>query len=262
MIYFACKLCRTPLSAQDAQAGQPMRCPNCLSAVTVPAAEKSAPPKPANPPPTSATSTAAVAAPIKRAPPPTQYGRKYGFNCVYCSSRLEATEMMAGHEGQCPTCGQAIIIPMQDKYGRLIDPITQEVIKQDPHPVHAYAAAGERAPKIIRDDNGIQLIVCPKCKRGSSISSNSCNSCGMPFTMEGTAPEAAGSAAGFATASMVLGLTGLVFFCTVIVPVLAIIFGAISLARQDAEKSGRAQAVTGLLCGLIGVGISIYWYSR
>jgi DNA-directed RNA polymerase subunit RPC12/RpoP len=262
VIYFACKLCRTPLSAQDAQAGQPMRCPNCLSAVTVPAAEKPPVEKPPSPPqspkPPQSTSVAATV----RRPPPTQYGRRYGFNCVYCSSRLEATEMMAGHEGQCPTCGQAIIIPMQDKYGRLIDPITQEVLKQDPHPVHAYAAAGERAPKIVRDDNGIQLIVCPKCKRSSSISSNSCTYCGMPFTMEGTAPEPAGSAAGFATASMVLGLTGLLFFCTVIVPVLAIIFGAISLAKQKAEKSGQAQAITGLVCGLIGVGIAIYWYSR
>ena len=73
--------------------------------------------------------------------------RRYGFNCGYCSSRLEATGAMAAQEGQCPTCGNQITIPILDRYGRLIDPKTRQIIKQDPHPVHAYAAAGERAPR-------------------------------------------------------------------------------------------------------------------
>src|SRR5213079_3653291 len=77
-------------------------------------------------------------------------GKRYGFNCGYCSSRLEATESMAAQEGQCPTCGNQITIPILDRYGRLIDPKTRLIIKQDPHPVHAYAAAGDRAPAILR----------------------------------------------------------------------------------------------------------------
>ena len=68
-------------------------------------------------------------------------GRPFGFNCGYCSSRLQAFEGMAAQEGQCPTCGNTIVIPIRDRYGRLIDPKTQEIIKQDPHLVGAAAAA-------------------------------------------------------------------------------------------------------------------------
>ena len=70
---------------------------------------------------------------------------------------------MAAQEGQCPTCGNTITIPILDRYGRLIDPKTRQIIKQDPHPVHAYAAAGERAPGIVRGRDGKQMIRCPRC---------------------------------------------------------------------------------------------------
>src|SRR5438045_8270190 len=87
-----------------------------------------------------------------------------GFNCGYCSSRLEATESMAAQEGQCPTCGNNITIPILDRYGRLIDPKTRQIIKHDPHPVHAYAAAGERATAILRTKDGKHTIRCPRCQ--------------------------------------------------------------------------------------------------
>jgi DNA-directed RNA polymerase subunit RPC12/RpoP len=276
LIYFQCKLCHTQLSAQDEQADQQVRCPNCMAAVTVPAAAREAvavtsvaatsgaaqgsaadsgeiaiaPPKPRPAPP---------AAPPRR--PPTQYGKRYGFNCVYCSSRLEATETMAGHEGQCPTCGNAIVIPILDRYGRLIDPVTKQIIKQDPHPVHAYAAAGDRAPGIVRDaDSGQQHIVCAKCKRVNPIISNNCKFCGMPFTMEGTAPDAASTANGFATASLVLGIIGVPFGCTIVVPALALVFGIIALVRGGETNAGRGQAIAGIVCGVLGLGVGLLMY--
>src|SRR5436190_6022918 len=95
--------------------------------------------------------------------PRPSIGKRYGFNCGYCSSRLEATESMAAQEGQCPTCGNNIVIPILDRYGRLIDPRTNQIIKQDPHPVHAYAAAGDRAPKILLPPDASQVIQCPRC---------------------------------------------------------------------------------------------------
>lgn len=274
MIYFQCKLCRTKLSAQDGQSGQPMRCPNCMAAVEVPAAERQAvavgpqasgessddipiaPPKPkprSSPPP--------IPAPTASKRPPTQYGKRYGFNCVYCSSRLEATETMAGHEGQCPTCGNGIVIPILNRNGQLIDPITREIIKQDPHPVHAYAAAGERAPGIVRTDDGTQQIVCAKCRRPSPISANNCRHCGMPFTMEGTVPEAAG-ANGAATAALALGVIGVPFGCTVIVPLLAIVFGVLALTRGGEAKAGRGSAIAGIVCGVAGLGVAVLFYNR
>jgi hypothetical protein len=182
-------------------------------------------------------------------------GKRYGFNCQYCSSRLEATETMAGQPGQCPTCGNSIIIPILDRYGRLIDPMTGKVIKQDPHPVHAYAAAGDRAPRIIRQPGGSQGIQCPRCSSVSPITSNNCKSCGMPFTMEGTTLEASGQSNGFCVASLVLGIIGIPAGCTVITPLLAIIFGIIGLnqiSKSGSESGGKGMAIAGIICGGIG----------
>src|SRR5436305_5278057 len=195
MVVFDCHVCRTRLSADEGQAGQLVRCPTCLTTLRVPA---------------SAPQPAAVAAGNfsesnkydLRPPPPRPSpltatrgggGKRYGFNCGYCSSRLEATEAMGGQDGQCPTCGNNITIPILDRYGRLIDPKTRQIIKQDPHPVHAYAAAGDRAPKIIRQKYTKQIIVCPRCNVASPITANYCNACCILFTMEVMILDAAGS---------------------------------------------------------------------
>jgi len=211
MVVFPCHVCRTQLSAEDAQAGQLVRCPTCLTTLRVPAAAAAAP-APAMAGVGAATSgmsspTGAWSSPTARSPygavpgsPRPSVGKRYGFNCGYCSSRLEATESMAAQEGQCPTCGNNITIPILDRYGRLIDPKTRQIIKQDPHPVHAYAAAGERAPTILRAKDGKQTIKCPRCGGLSPITANNCKGCGMPFTMEGTTLEAAGTSNGFCVA--------------------------------------------------------------
>ena len=185
-------------------------------------------------------------------------GSRYGFNCQYCSSRLETTESQGGHEGACPTCGNTIIIPIRDRYGRLIDPMTGQVIKQDPHPVHAYAAAGERAPRLVRQENGRQIIECPKCRSSSPITANNCRSCGMPFTMEGTTVEAAGASNGFAVAGLVLGIIGLPTCFTGIVPILGLIFSIIGYTqtRSDGNQSGRGVAIAGIVLSSISLCIA------
>jgi DNA-directed RNA polymerase subunit RPC12/RpoP len=250
MIVFPCQTCQTPLSADDAQAGSLVRCPTCSTTLKVPHA------------------AIAVAAPVPQAPvgytrPPVQSplprmpmrqgGKRYGFNCGYCSSRLEATEAMAAQEGQCPTCGNTIVIPILDRYNRLIDPRTQQIIKQDPHPVHAYAAAGERAPKIIRRDKDEQFIECPRCRTISPISSNNCKSCGMPFTMEGTTLEAAGTSNGFCVASLVLGIVGIPAGCLIVPPILAVVFGSVGFVQSKKNgATGAGMAISGIVCGAIG----------
>ena len=182
-------------------------------------------------------------------------GKRYGFNCGYCSSRLEATEAMGAQDGQCPTCGNTITIPILDRYGRLIDPKTRQIIKQDPQPVHAYAAAGERAPGILRGKDGKQSIRCPRCSSVSPISANNCKSCGMPFTMEGTTLEASGSSNGFCVASLVLGIIGLIPCSAMIPGILAIIFGIIGynqVTKAGGERGGKGMAIAGIICGVIG----------
>jgi hypothetical protein len=195
--------------------------------------------------------------------PAVTTGKRYGFNCGYCSSRLEATEAQAAQDGVCPTCGNSITIPIQDRYGRLIDPKTRQIIKQDPHPVHAYAAAGDRAPAIIRQGDGKQVIRCARCSAASPITANNCKACGMPFTMEGTTLEASGTSNGFAVAGLVLGIIGLPAGCTFIFPVLAIVFGWIGYAqisKSGTDGSGKGMAITGIVFGIIGLLIGAYVY--
>ena len=246
MMVFPCQVCRTPLSANETQAGQLVRCPTCLTTLRVPASAAAvAVPQPG---PMSASS---IVMPDNRA----RAGRRYGFNCGYCSSRLEATESMAAQDGQCPTCGNQITIPILDRYNRLIDPKTRQIIKQDPHPVHAYAAAGERAPQILRGSDGKQGIRCPRCGGGSPITANNCKGCGMPFTMEGTTLEAAGSSNGFCVASLVLGIIGLIP-CTFAIPsALALIFGIIGynqVNQSGAQGGGRGMAIAGMIMAVLG----------
>jgi DNA-directed RNA polymerase subunit RPC12/RpoP len=255
MVVFPCQTCQTPLSADEAQIGKLVRCPTCSSTLRVPA---------------QAAQLQAVGAGGGNSrtftPPPRTFasptrtgtriagGKRYGFNCGYCSSRLEATESMAAQEGQCPTCGNNIVIPILDRYGRLIDPKSGQIIKQDPHPVHAYAAAGERAPQILRRPDGAQNIQCPRCAAVSPITANNCKSCGMPFTMEGTTLEAAGASNGYCVASLVLGIIGIPACFTLITPALAVIFGIIGLNQVGASSqgSGKGLSIAGIICGAVG----------
>ena len=271
MVVFPCHVCRTQLSAEDAQAGQLVRCPTCLTTLRVPASQ--AAPAPAMAGVGAGADAGTAWAPPPPRPSPTQgfgvprpsAGKRYGFNCGYCSSRLEATESMAAQEGQCPTCGNNITIPILDRYGRLIDPKTRQIIKQDPHPVHAYAAAGERAPVILRTKDGRQNIKCPRCGGLSPISANNCKGCGMPFTMEGTTLEAAGSSNGFCVASLVLGIIGLPASCVMLPSILAIIFGVIGLNQVNKggeAGGGRGMAIAGIVCGGIGAMIGAVWIAN
>lgn len=261
MLTFACGVCQTQLQAPTEQSGKLVRCPKCQTTLRVPGEQRTAT--------VGATASAMSNASVpERGPslPPQMKGsarpmggKRYGFNCQYCSSRLETTEAQAGQEGSCPTCGNAIVIPILDRYGRLIDPMTGKVIKQDPHPVHAYAAAGERAPKILRGEKGALSILCPKCKTQSPITANNCKNCGMPFTMEGTTAEAAGASNGYAVASLVLGIIGLPTCVIGVISGLGLIFGIIALAQtnKDNGTGGRGLAIAGIATSGVGLALSV-----
>lgn len=261
---FQCQVCRTELSADDAQVGTLVRCPMCKAAIRVPAASRMAAPQ------TVGAGGGGSSPPLQKSVTVPSHlsgrigpGKRYGFNCGYCSSRLEATESMAAQEGQCPTCGNNITIPILDRYGRLIDPTTGKIIKQDPHPVHAYAAAGDRAPKILRLNDGGQAIECPRCKTLSPITANNCRSCGMPFTMEGTTLEAAGTSNGLCVASLVLGIIGIPASCIIVPSVLAIILGAIGykqVTEGSTESAGKGMAIAGMICGGIGALLGVWFH--
>lgn len=252
MINFNCNNCRALLCAEEGQVGQLVQCPSCSTTLHVPGMDSKDVSMAVAPPPAVPPRAQDLA--------PRIGGRRYGFNCGYCSSRLEATEAMAAQEGQCPTCGNQIVIPILDRYGRLIDPKTQEIIKQDPHPVHAYAAAGERAPKIVRRTTGEQVIKCPRCGATSPVSANNCKSCGLPFTIEGTTVAAAGASNGYAVASLVLGIIGIPAGCSVLLPVLAVVFGVfafVQISNNQGEGAGKGMAIAGIICGVIGCFVAV-----
>jgi DNA-directed RNA polymerase subunit RPC12/RpoP len=245
MIVFPCSTCGAKLSADEYQTGILVRCPGCQGTMRVPSSRDDGVER--------QTARSQISTGLSQGT-----GRKYGFNCVFCSSKLEATESMAAQEGQCPTCGNTITIPILDSYGRLIDPVTREILKLPPHPVHAYAAAGERAPRIEKNSLGERVIVCPRCMTHSPVTTNNCRSCGMPFTMEGTTAQAAGTSNGFCVASLVLGIVGLPAFCMGILPILAIVFGVIGVIQVGSTSSsgntgGKGLGIAGIICGALGV---------
>jgi hypothetical protein len=218
----------------------------------------------------AAPSVAVVVPPAVPSPPQpiarpvVPSGRRYGFLCTYCSSRLEAIESMAGQSGTCPTCGNSIVIPILDYRGRLIDPTSGQVIKQDPHPVHAYAAAGHKAPQIVTiapGDGAAQaaeerFIKCPRCQRNNALSANNCLGCGLPFTMEGTVGDAVSGTNTWAVASLVLGIVGLPGFCLMVPPILAIVFGVVAMRTSNnatGQSSGQGLAIAGLVLGTLGL---------
>ncbi|MCL2640991.1 MAG: DUF4190 domain-containing protein [Phycisphaerales bacterium] len=198
--------------------------------------------------------TVGVRTPVSKAGG-TGGGRRYGFLCTYCSSRLEATESVAGQSGTCPTCGMGIVIPILDSRGRLIDPTSGEVLKQDPHPVHAYAAAGHKAPQIITHDNsGKQYILCPRCQRQNILASNNCLGCGLPFTMEGTTGDSISGTNSWAVASLVLGIVSVAGGCIAVVPpILAIVFGIIAMRNAASQSRGQGIALAGVILGTLAL---------
>ena len=253
----------------DQYAGRPVRCPTCKSVLTVPGravaqgqlAHALASPAPLPPP----APRIPPSVPIHRTLPPSRETlRRFGFACPWCSSRLEATLATAGQSGQCPTCGNTIRIPIMDRFGRLIDPDTRKILKPDPHPVHAYAAAGDKAPHILRAENGTQSIECSRCRASNPINANSCRGCGIPFTLEGTVQIDRGATSGFATTSLVLGILGIPL-CMVFVPsILAIIFGIVALLqlRSTENRSARITAIAGISCGAAGLIVNFLMYMR
>ncbi|MFN4243759.1 MAG: DUF4190 domain-containing protein [Tepidisphaerales bacterium] len=249
---FDCPHCRTLLSASPEQAGHAVRCPACNRTLTVPSASLPSPVPPATAPPRI---PASVPTPPFGTPP-----RRFGFPCPYCASRLDANETLSGTVGRCPTCDSSITIPHLDRFGRAIDPATQKVIKPDPHPVHAYAAAGAAAPRLKRLRTGQQVIVCARCAAECPVTADACRVCGVPFTLEGTRSPEGSESYSLTTASLVLGIVSIPAFCLVIPGPLAVLFGGIALFKmQGLDNAPRGTAITGLICGLIGSLLSLFF---
>jgi len=235
---FACPNCAKTVSASTELVGRTVACPYCTRQFSVPAPGRSAEPLPA-----------VLAAKVG--------GISFTFVCQRCSSILEGQSQLCGQTGRCPTCGATFIIPHVDpRTGLARGPAIVAEDGQLPTPVHAYASAGDKAPRIERQRDGTQVILCPRCDKRMPIDSNLCSGCGLPFTMDGAAvvSQTLPSTNSLATAAMWVGIAGLVTFCMVFPGPLAIALGIAGLQRSQKlgpAGHGRAAATAGIVLGAV-----------
>ena len=143
------------------------------------------------------------------APPTPPYSR-FNFSCSLCGSVLEARISQSGALGRCPTCSAVFNIPRVDpRTGLALGDADSAAALQDPTPVHAYAAAGEKAPAIVPLESGGQAICCPRCNANNDIEENFCATCGFPFTIEVANRAATLKADPYAVGALITGLVSL-----------------------------------------------------
>ena len=246
---FPCPGCAKTISAAPELVGRTVACPFCAMHFVIPA-------------PGVAPRPTARVAPSLWSVPRTVV--RFTFSCQRCHSILEGNSQISGQTGRCPTCGATFVVPMVDRQTGL--PQGPAVVEDDglnPMPVHAYANAGDRAPRIERLASGDPVIVCPRCSAKMSIEANLCTSCGIPFTIEGatTITRTASGSNSAATAALVLGILSIpTFMCAPLVGTAALVLGAVGYNHSRKEglvQTGRNAALAGLILGLISIGIFI-----
>lgn len=187
----------------------------------------------------------------------------FTFQCRRCGSMLEGTLGQCGRRVRCPTCGVVFGVPDLDPRTGL--PLEVREVRGDSEeaaPVHAYAAAGAKAPTIVTPAGGGTGILCPRCGRVSALDADHCPECGLPFTIEGTAAEAVTTPVGLAWACLLLGvLSVLTIWCWIGVAMAAVglIVGwmALSRAGRVVAASTRVPVIIGMLCSAAALVIGV-----
>jgi hypothetical protein len=229
-----CPACGGRVSAIAAQLGVTVECPLCHKPFTIP--ESAAP-----------------------TPEHTPTGRLFHFQCLRCGSILEARSSQGGQAGKCPTCAAVFVVPVMDPRTGLAqtnaDPGDDG---ENPTPVHAYAAAGDMAPKLIRHEDESLSIACPRCSREAPVTTNNCPGCGLPFTMEGVSATATTAGSSETQTALVLALVGLPFsFCVGIGGILGLIAVFIGLSAVGKRHARGGQAIAAIAFGALDFLIAV-----
>ena len=242
-----CPSCGKSVTGSAELVGRMVACPHCSKHFSLP--EEGVPPLPP-----VKTETAVEAAQIR-----------FTFACQRCSSILEASSRMSGQPGRCPSCGAVFIVPAVDhNTGLASGPALVADDGQLPTPVHAYAAAGDKAPKILRISDELSVIVCPRCNTHMPVDANVCTSCGIPFTIEGASSimKSDHGGNGLATAAVILGIASVFMFKFAIFGAVAIGLGIGGLQRarkMGKPHPGRVAAWVGIFCGGASSAIFLAW---
>lgn len=167
---------------------------------------------------------------------------------------------MCGRPGRCPTCGGAFVVPQMDpRSGLAVSHADPGGEHEHPVPLHAYAAAGDKAPRIIRQPDDSLVIACPRCDQQSPIGANKCVSCHLPFTLEAAefdVPTHAQGMIGVALALSVMGLPLSLCGGVGLAPG-GIGAGLATFALLGNPASGRGQAIIALILGLLACAASL-----
>lgn len=185
-------------------------------------------------------------------------GRSFQFGCLRCGSILEAKTGQAGSSGRCPSCAAVFNIPLVDNETGL--PLADADPGEDgelPAPVHAYAAAGTKAPRLVRRPDDSLHVECPRCGRQSEVSEDCCPGCGLPFTMEGMGTSAPTAGRSQGTGCMLLGITAIVLG---LIPGIGILPGLVAIAvgaSARSRSSTRAAGTIGIALGVAACAVSL-----
>lgn len=246
-----CPSCEQTFTPATPPVDEETTCPHCSRRFNIHLEGKSAP------------------SPVRRTPSTRSAQRiRFTFSCTRCSSILEASDDLCGRPGRCPTCGGVFRVPPIDpQTGLAAGAAIVEDDGQLPTPMHAYATAGTKAPKIRTRPDGQQVIVCPRCHREMSVDANICTSCGMPFTMEGA--EVVIQTGGgpevntMASAALTVGVLSIPTFCVPVLGVVAVILGFIAIRRAESYgpgQPGKRMALVGMICGLASIALCVVRY--
>lgn len=242
-ITMTCPNCRKAVSAAAEHAGRKVACPFCAAHFTISANDGTVALRPTQP--------------VHH----VHDAIRFTFACTRCASILEGDSRLSGQTGTCPSCGASFIVPGVDRHtGLPIGNVQIEDDGQNPTPVHAYANAGERAPRIKRLPNGHTVIVCPRCTANMPIDANLCTACGVPFTIDGATQVARTqpSSHGFAALSLALGILAIpsMAWCAPFLAPPGILFGILGIRSANRSmplRPGFKSAVAGLV--LAGVSV-------
>lgn len=102
------------------------------------------------------------------------------------------------------------------------------------------------------------MAFCENCGQEMSDQATACPKCGHPARATGGAVAMGRRNEGSATASLVLGIAGLVV-CPLVCSVLAVIFGnqAKRKIASDPSLDGEGMAKAGVILGWVGIGLAI-----
>ena len=135
---------------------------------------------------------------------------RFSFVCGRCEVTLEAEVSQSGQPGRCPSCGAQMIIPAPGVgFGAPVGQVDPSQVEWERAAVHAYASAGELAPRIVTGPDGRQAIQCPRCGQATEVDAERCPACGRPFTMEGVVSAAPQMGNALALLCLILGLFAL-----------------------------------------------------